>query len=268
MSKNKVNMNNKGLLHSLIDTTHWLAENARGRIVLQDDGQWDDFLPSEDIQNRYGFDPYSCTSYGTINAIEILMRKMGVNADYSERYLAIASNTRPPGNDPHVVCETVRKMGLVSEAYLPCDDAKTLEEYYYPVPLTALLLTRGEQWLQSARFLHWWVFDRGDSVQAKVQKLRKALAYSPVCVSVFAWTFRNGIAVKPQGAVDGHWCVVYGWNDDGTWKCLDSLDYSRKTLSADYDFDMAKSFSVLPTSKPTFLSRVADIIRALCRGVR
>lgn len=253
-----------GLITSLITQDNWLFDKGKGLKAIQFDGQWDNFLPTEEIQNNYGFDPCSCTSYGTINAIEILLRQRGVIDEYSERFLAIASNTVPPGNDPHKVCETIRKVGLVSENSLPWQSAKTIEEYYTPNPLTHELRDEADLWLEKYTFQHRWVFDPKDTIDSKITKIKEALKYSPVAVSVFAWLKQGGIYIKPQGVTDSHWCVIYGYNEDGTWKCFDSLDYSRKTLDKYYNFTQGKMFSIFPTVKKSFLSNIIDIIKQIC----
>lgn len=253
-----------GLTSTLITADNWLFNRGRGLVVLQQDGQWDKFLPKDEIQNNYGFDPYSCTSYGTINAIEILLKQKGIIEEYSERFLAIASNTVPPGNDPHTVCEAIRKVGLVDEALLPWETAKTVDEYYSPNPLTSELKEKGEEWLKKYDFEHRWVFDPNDKIDTKIAKIKEALKYSPIGVSVYAWLKQGGIYIKPQGRTDSHWCVIYGYHEDGTWKCFDSLDYSLKTLDKYYDFTYGKMFTILPPKQASFLSNLLAIIKKIC----
>jgi hypothetical protein len=44
--------------------------------VLQPDGQWDAFLPVKEYQRKNGLETYACVSYGTLNCIEILMKRL------------------------------------------------------------------------------------------------------------------------------------------------------------------------------------------------
>src|SRR5574343_1682277 len=106
-----------------------------GGLPLQPDGQWDEYVPTDEIQ-RLTIETASCTSYGTLNAIEILIRRLFVkDVNYSDRFLAWASETKPDGNDPQKVCESLRKKGCALQQDWPFTyDIKTLDEYYTPPP--------------------------------------------------------------------------------------------------------------------------------------
>ena len=60
-----------------IEDDHYVlgAQSLQGEI-LQPDGQWDNFLPAEERQANDKFDTYSCTSFGTLNALEMLERRV------------------------------------------------------------------------------------------------------------------------------------------------------------------------------------------------
>src|SRR3990167_9214558 len=73
--------------------------------VLQLNGDWSDFLPPEELQNLNGVEPYACASFGTLNALEMLLRRvLGQVDNFSDRYLAYVSGTKEKkGNSPHLV---------------------------------------------------------------------------------------------------------------------------------------------------------------------
>src|SRR3990167_7965941 len=122
---------------------------------LQGDGQWDAFLPVFEAQKQGSLETWNCTAYGTLNAIEILMkRKFNVEENYSERYLGIAAGTKPPGNSPNKVAETLRKVsGVVNDRLLPFDvGVRTIRDYYSPDPLPSELLAIGRDWLREYLF--------------------------------------------------------------------------------------------------------------------
>ena len=46
------------------------------KIVLQPTGQWDEFLPEMELQFEPDFDTYNCTAFGSLNGIEMLMKRL------------------------------------------------------------------------------------------------------------------------------------------------------------------------------------------------
>mgnify|MGYP001599222192 CR=1 FL=1 len=138
--------------------------------------------------------------------------------NYSDRALGIMAGTKPPGNDPAKIAETIRKQGLVLEKYLPfSSDIQTVEEYYSPNPLPESIIQQGKSWLFWYDFKHEYVFDKDTLLEEKQKRLMEALKYSPLGISVFAW------AENPDGTYtklgnDNHWCVCYGYKENEYWK--------------------------------------------------
>lgn len=223
-----------------------LGGNEAPQEVLQPDGQWGAFLPPDEMQSRNGLETMNCTNYGTLNAIEILMRRRyGVVIDHSERFLGVLSGTTPTGNDPHRVCEAIRKNGAIPEEMLPFGpDIDTWSEYYAPKPMTERFLSEGREWLTRWLFKHEWVWTFGTALAEKQRRLKDALTFSPVNVSVLAWKERNGLYYKTPGEGDNHWCTVYGYEDGVAWLVLDHYDQTKKRLEWNYDFQMAKRYHV------------------------
>ena len=227
--------------------------------ILCPERNWLRYAPIGEPQQRL-IETSSCTEFGTLNIIEMLQRRLyGIEPDYSERFVAIGSGNSPDGNDPHIVAEWIRKNGLVNEKDLPFDDSlRTWSDYFSPNPLTNQLLGKGQRWLKQYNFQHEWVFT-GGTIEQKQQKLLEALQYSPIGVSVRAWT-RNGTSryVKPAGAQDNHWCVLAGAVNGSHWLIYDSYtdDDFVKELDWQYDFGFAKLFSITETTKQCFLTKL------------
>lgn len=222
------------------------AIRAAPEDVLQEHGQWDDYLPVFEFQYRNQLETSNCVTYGTLNCIEILLaKKYGEKIDHSERYVGVLAGTSPEGNTPNKVSETIRKTsGLILESELPFDDSvKTWNEYYSPKPMESKYLFLGGDWLKKYRFKHEWVFT-GGSVEEKRKKLLQALRHSPLGVSVYAWSDNDGVYYKPQGSQDNHWTVLYGYEQGRFWKVFDSYDATLKKLAWDYDFGFAKRFYI------------------------
>lgn len=210
--------------------------------VLNPARDWSAYLPQLELQNL-GVETNNCTAYGTLNALETLLKQRGIAANYSERYLGIVAGTTD-GNDPNTVAEAVRHFGVIDEDLLPWDKPGTIEEYWSPKPMTNTLLNEGKKWLKQFTFKHYWVFDTEDPLEVKRQKIKDALLFSPLGISVYAWISDGPVYIKPGNTVDNHWCVLYGYNNDGTWNIFDSYDYSHKILDKDFNFDMAKLYNV------------------------
>jgi hypothetical protein len=147
--------------------------------ILQPDGNWEAYLPTYERQFNGNFDTFGCTVFGTLNAIEILTKKVcEVEANYAERYPYILAGVRPPGADPHKVAEAIRSKGVVNQELLPFSD--TFDEFIKPDPMTKGFLDIGKKWLETNSFGHEWVFSNNPSKEAKLALLKEAL-------QLFAW---------------------------------------------------------------------------------
>lgn len=239
---NKVNY---GYKRDIITPEHYVLGGALGisSPVLNPSGDWTESLPIKEIQRTERYDTYNCTSYGTLNAIETLWRRLfGNETNWSERFTGITAGTRPPGNSPHAVAEAIRKFGLIPESMLAMADAETLDDYYSPDPMTNALLKEGMKWLQQIEFKHEWVFNDFDSLQKKQDKMLEALKFSPLGASVYGWQKKNGIYMKPKNAEDNHWTEVFNGIKGKKWMVYDSYDDTIKELAWDYDFGQAKRY--------------------------
>ena len=124
---------NHGFIAPRITSDNYvLGSSIVPRDILQADRQWIKSLPSNEKQANETYDPNGCTIWGTLNAIEMLVKKTtGVEENYADILIYILSRTEPPGNDPHEVAETIRKNGLVLETDLPfTPDLDSLSKIY------------------------------------------------------------------------------------------------------------------------------------------
>ena len=152
-------MSGHGFKPDVIEDDHYVFGGRKVfPVILQENGQWDDYLPVKEYQ-RKGLETMSCVSYGTLNCIEILhKRKYGEEVNFSDRYTAIVSDTTQEGNSPHKVAEAVRKLGLIDEKELPFTELMTnWDEYHFPKPMEKEYLDLGKKWLYEYSFKHEWV---------------------------------------------------------------------------------------------------------------
>jgi hypothetical protein len=213
--------------------------------VLREDGQWDLFLPEIEIQRNEKYETFNCTSFGTLNCLETLFKRLfGEERNWSERYVGICAGTNPAlgGNSPQKVIETIRKdCGLLNDVVLPMNDADTLEEYYSPNPIPWLMKEFGRKFLEEYRIGHEWLW-RDSQRENKINCLKDALQYSPLGCAVCAWEKDGGLYVKPTGAEDNHWCLIFGYDDGKYWKIFDSYDSTIKFLDWNYNFERVKRY--------------------------
>ena len=182
-----------------------------GGAVLQQDGQWDAYLPDNEVQSTADFESYACVAFATLNCVEILARKIyGKIVNWSDRFLAIISGTEAfKGNTPQGVAETLRKKGCVNESILP------FEQPFY-APIKQNLYTLALAFIAEYSFGHEYVTPLPNDMMV-------ALQYSPLVFSVYAWVQDDkGLYYKPTGAKDTHATVVYGYVEGQYWKCFDS----------------------------------------------
>jgi hypothetical protein len=214
--------------------------------VLQPNGQWIDFLPEFEHQRRHGLETYNCTNFGTLNALEILHRRLyNLEENYSERYLGVLSNTSQQGNEPHAVAETIRKYGCIPEEFLPWSDhIDTWNEYYSPRPMTQNYVNIGEHWKDNYDFGHEWVWTWSSlSLTKKQELLMEHLKESPIGISVYAWTKNpQGLYYKPSGYRDNHWVVLVGYEHKKYWLVYDSYNEKVKKVDWNNNFSWAKKY--------------------------
>ena len=215
--------------------------------ILQPNGQWDKYLPRNELQQRNGVETMACTVFGTQNALEMLYkRKYGKEPNYSERYGSQVCGVTQEGASPHDVIETIRMYaGTIPETTLPWSTTiKTWEEYNSGVTLMHRL--KGLLWLMDYEVGHEWVLT-GDGDTATL--LKGALRMSPVGIAVQAWSQEGGLFVR-KGA-DTHWCVLVGYKDKDYWLVYDSYDKHLKKLVWDYAFYRAKRYAINKRKKYT-----------------
>lgn len=232
-------------------------------VVINPSGQWDEWLPSEEIQIK-SFETFSCVAFGSTSQIETHEKKVfGGSPNYSDRFLVTLANIVPPGIDPQVIYELIRNKGLVNEIDHPwSDDIKTIEQYKSPIPTS--LIEKAKEFLKKYVFKHEYLPRQFNGLISD-ETLKEALKYSPLAVAVQAWNW-DGEKYIRRGE-DTHWVVLYGWNEDGTWKIWDSYSPFKKRLAKDFGFKWAKRIwlyrNLDETTRRSILQILQDITARL-----
>ena len=214
--------------------------------ILQPDGNWKNILPQKEIQIR-NYETYNCTAFNSLDQLEIyLSRKFNLPKNYSERGLGIVAGTKPPGNSPNVVYQAVRNYGVFNEEFLPFDNSvQSVEQYYSPSPLPRSYEIEAKKFKDEFDFHYEWVFTENDSLETKKIRLKEALKYSPVALSVYAWQINDkGYYIKPSAVQDTHWTVCVGFREGEYWEIFDSYEPTLKKLAWDFGFGFASKIFV------------------------
>src|SRR3990167_3815194 len=107
-------------------------------VIVQETGQWDEFLPQIERQSSARLESQGCVSFGSLNCIEMLVKRLyNLSINYSDRWLVKISGTDPNGgNSPSVVLETLRKIGVPFQARWDFgDDIDSVEKFYENPPV-------------------------------------------------------------------------------------------------------------------------------------
>lgn len=200
------------------------------------DGDWSDYLPADEFQNRWSYDRMACVTYSILNCLEILyFYQTGTGKNFSDRFLAKASGTTRNGNYLDNVFDTIRKNGLIEE-YLYPDDANSWDEYYKELPQT--LFDKAREFLKDWEIYREWVrVDRKEDIYT-------ALKSSPLQVTV-RYSEGNGL-LMPAGD-HNHAVTLYNAVKDHHWEIFDHYTQTRKKYAWNYEFGSAL--------KPTLLKK-------------
>lgn len=234
-----------GFIAPIIEENHFRL-GSLGDAVIKVDGNWKDYLPVFESQLEKMFDSCGCTCYATLNAIETLEKFLtGKEQNYSDRFVYNGVGITPPGSDPHLVAEFIRKNGLIFEEDLP-DETNSLVEFMTPRPLTEDLVIKAGKWTWTLS--HQWIITPSTSKENKVDILKAELLKGTVCVSVTAW-YKNdqGLYYSPPELQNEHWTMVYDVLD--TINVFDSYKDAMtgtnlKKLTLDHDIQYAKRYSL------------------------
>lgn len=234
-----------------------LGGGSLPEVVLKEDGQWDLWLPTAESQD-INFETYACTVYGSLNAVEMLIKRItNFEQNFSDRFNFILAGIKPPGADPHDTLESIRERGVIDEELLP--RTKTLAEYKKPNPMTPDLLEKGMEFPYEIKHEYLW---RGNPTKLeKLNLIKNALRFSPVCVSVTAWHEKNGVFVD-NGKPNNHWTLVFGYTSRGL-KVFDSYDKHVKILSFDHNIQVAKRFHLEKNNRLPQISLIGKLIKVI-----
>lgn len=272
---------NTGVLEKDPDPRAWIAGGETGiaRVVLEESGQYDKYLPDEEPQSFYTpsrFDTQSCVTFSGTNDIETLINRLRakkllskkqedflVNDGYinpqtgkvncSDRFTAKMSGTTQNGNYLEAVGDSMRNDGLVPESMWPMPDwdalkGKTQDEVWaiYMAEIPQKVKDQGKKWKEYFDINYQWV------VLGKTptdDQLKDILKYGPFQIAAQVCSPWNSNEADPPikgcGCSAGHATLIYGWRDsDMARKLFDHYRSFRKLLDKDYCIPWGLQYSV------------------------
>ena len=185
--------------------------------ILQPDGNWREYLPVKELQAPYGFETYACTVFSILTCVEILIkRRYGIEKNYSDRFLAVASGTKNPGNSPRTVADFLRKIGVVPQDAWPyTPEVNSWDKWATTLPKELYDLAKD--------FTDEFDF-RYAIVPPYQGDISKALMMSPLMISFYAWRPENGKYIRPRGMTDNHAVAMFDETEGDYREIFDSYD--------------------------------------------
>jgi len=189
-----------------IRETDYINGKASG-IEFEDrisDTNWSLYLPEDERQKINGVETMSCVTFSAINVCEtqanyllsyhkfsdeartfFLNNGYIVNGkfNFSDKFIAILSETTKQGNYLTKVVDTIRKVGLIPESMLPFGNPKTWEEYHNPSQITDEMKALGLESLKYFTLQYEWVYipemAKGETIDELHQKLYVQMRQAP-----------------------------------------------------------------------------------------
>ena len=233
------------------------------KIVIDESGNWEKYLPIYEPQLlNDGTDEQGCFIWGTENILETILKSTtGIDYNFSERFVYNGMESDGTGGDPYDAGDWICNNGLIEETLLPTPS--TYDEFVQPRPLSEKLRQRGRSFLDRYDIQQDYVWNgNGISIKRKQELVTEHLRYSPLGVSVYAWTKdENGLYYRPVGYPDVHYCVLFK-EDDTAYYLFDSYDQHIKKCRKDMDFGICIRYYVKQkiAVQPSVLSELINFI--------
>ena len=226
---------------------HFGSQQVAGN-VLRESGDWRDFLPPFELQRRNGIESASCFIQAQQHAIATLLEEQFdiKDSNFSERFNFILADGTSSGGDPLVGAQTFRDYGLIPDEMLPfSEDINSWGEFSSFGDDKEKCLVAGQQW-KNTWSVHYDIVVRKEyDLEKKYTRLKEALRYSPVPVSVYAWEQNSaGEYIKPKGEDDNHLVELVYIDENNCPYVFDTYEPALKKLSANYDFDFALRYTL------------------------
>lgn len=245
-------------------------------VPLRENGDWRDFLPQGELQMRHGVETSVCFIEAQQHAIATIMEEVYfiINRDFAARWNLLHVDGSPEGGSPIEAAQSFRHDGLIAENLLPfSDDISSWDEFNsYKGGDEKKCKKAGEEFLKEWDLKWDIVIEREDKPEDKKAKLREALKYSPVPISVPAWFQSGDVFVRPPYMTeDNHLTLAVFMDAEGHIYVFDTYEPFIKKLDKDISPEFGIRWSVkkleVPSAplKKSFLKAILDFIIAMLK---
>ena len=198
---------------------------AVGDTPLNSSGDWTDYLPERELQNK-GFETFACVTFSALNCLETLVIfKYDIPLNLSDRFTAKMSGTTNKGNSGYNVANSIRHDGFVDEPEYPFG-GKTFAEFYADIPQDIVDLAK--EMADGYEVNYEWV---------QQSEWKEALKFAPLQVYVGAWPQPDEDGIYPKSSIGiNHAVMLYKIDDEGYYYIYDHYDNVNKKLAPDFIF--------------------------------
>src|SRR3990167_2288610 len=217
-------------------------------VPLREDGDWRPYTPPEELQNVRGIESSACYVEAQKHTIATILEEQYkvIDQNFSSRFNALLSGGTEQGGSPIDGAQSIRHDGLIPDTTLSfSDDVTSWEDFHsFKGGSEDVCRSMGKEWLTQWTPQYDIVIEREYSIEEKYQKLREALKYSPVPISVIAWYEKDGLYVKPAFARDNHLVECVFLDEENHPYIWDTYAPFLKKLDKNYDFDFAMRWTI------------------------
>lgn len=243
--------------------------------IIRADGDWRDYLPPEEEQNKNGVESSACYIEAQQHTIATIQEEeFGIpDLNYSSRFNALLSGGTEYGGDPLQGADSMRQDGLVLESMMPFSERITSWSEFasWKDAVESLCRSAGRVFKRHWKINNYIVFERDEPIGIKFTKLREALRRSPVPMSVYpdaTWLENSPglIHSKPKGARDSHLVECVFVDEFHRPHIRDTYPPFNKILEPFYDADFAMKWTVKKNTeqkKMTFLEMMGDFFKKI-----
>lgn len=216
-------------------------------VPLRKDGDWRDYLPKPEDQEKYGVESSACYKEAQQHTIATIQEeKYGmIDENYSARFND-QENATPQGGSPTDAADSFRKDGLIPDSMLPFSDIiKSWEDFNsFKGGHEPTCRRTGKMFLENWKLNYHIVFEWNLPVKEKYKRLRNELLSGPVPVSVHGWIEEGGVYIKPEGVTDNHLVECAYLDEENCAYIWDTYEPYLKKLEPFYNFDLGMAWRV------------------------
>ncbi len=240
----------QNFIYPKIDKGHYrFGSNKISGVILNHNGDWRGYLPPGETQNKNGVESSACYIEAQQHTIATILEEQYtiLDSNFSARFNAILSNGTLFGGDPLAGADSIRDDGLINDDIMPfSNEIESWDDFHsWKGANQNNCIKYGKEFVSQWKLNNDIVFERDEPLDLKFKKLKEALKYSPVPMSVYGVvdSYENYV-VKPIGANDTHLVEAIYVDNNNCIYIWDTYAPFLKKLPANYNSDFAIRWSV------------------------